>query len=376
MKIVYYTDQTYLHGGIERVLANKVNFWVNEKGFETHIITSEQKGKLPCYDMADKVIFHDLAINYNRKISYFHPFNFSKVFKHFLLLKNKLKEINPDVVIVCNFAFDFYFVPFILPKITKIKEFHSSRYFEDQLRNQNKSFLKKIYYKINDYIESKYDYLALLTKHEKQYYKSNNTVVIPNPLTNFPKKHATLTNKKVISAGRIAPVKGFEKLIRTWELVALKYPDWILEIYGEGEKGYVMSLQELISSLNLQNEVILCGSTDNMEEKMLNASIYAMTSLTECFPMVLLESLSCGLPVISFDCPNGPRNIIINNKDGLLVKNNNIDAFAIALITLMDDNELRCNMGAIGRLNIKRFESKIVMKIWEKLFNNMIHNAI
>ena len=109
---------------------------------------------------------------------------------------------------------------------------------------------------------------------------------------------------------------------------------------------------------------------------MLNASIYAMTSLTECFPMVLLESLSCGLPVISFDCPNGPRNIIINNKDGLLVKNNNIDAFAIALITLMDDNELRCNMGAIGRLNIKRFESKIVMKIWEKLFNNMIHNAI
>ena len=109
--------------------------------------------------------------------------------------------------------------------------------------------------------------------------------------------------------------------------------------------------------MNLQNEVILCGSTDNMEEKMLNASIYAMTSLTECFPMVLLESLSCGLPVISFDCPNGPRNIIINNKDGLLVKNNNIDAFAIALI-------------------IKRFESKIVMKIWEKLFNNMIHNAI
>ena len=367
MKIVYYTDQIYKHGGIERVLANKVNYFVNEKSFETHIVTSEPKRNKPCYHIDDKVKLHDLDINYNRKLSYLHPYNFSKLFRHYFLLRKKIKKINPDVIIVCNFAFEFYFIPFIKPNILKIKEFHSSRHFENQLRNQNKSFFKKIYYKINDFIESKYDYLALLTEDEKQYYKSNNTVVIPNPLTSYPEKHATLTNNKVISAGRIAPVKGFEKLIQAWELVAIKYPDWILEIYGEGEKGYVMTLQELISSLNLQNKVILCGSTDNMEEKMLNASIYVMSSLTECFPLVLLESLSCGLPVVSFDCPYGPRNIIINNEDGLLVENGNIEKLSTTITQLIKDKALRTNMGKQGRLNIKRFQLDIVMNTWLEL---------
>ena len=369
MKIVYYTDQVYLHGGIERVLANKVNFWVNNKGFETHIVTSEQKGRPLCYPMDEKVIFHDLAINYNRKLSYLNPINFRKTFRHYLALKKKIKEINPDVTIVCNYAFDFYFLPFMHPTITKIKEFHSSRHFDDIARTRNKGLLKKIYYKLNDYIESKYHYIALLTKDEEKYYKSNNTVVIPNALTNIPNQSAELVSKKVISAGRIAPVKGFEKLIHAWVFVARKNPDWTLEIYGNGEKNYINGLQDLIIRLNLQSKVILCGSTNNMKEKMLNASIYAMSSLTECFPMVLLESLSCGLPVVSFDCPNGPRNIVTNNKDGLLVENNNINEFANALFKLINNKELRSAMGKQGKLNIKRLKPKIVMEIWLELFN-------
>lgn len=367
MKILYYTDQVYLHGGIERVLANKVNYWVKQ-GIETHIVTSEQRGNPPCYAMDKKVVFHDLEINYNRKISYLNPSNLRKTFKHFFKLKNTIKKINPDVVIVCNFAFDFYFIPYILPKITKIKEFHSSRHYDSILRTQNKSLFKKIYYRLNDYIESKYDYLALLTKDEKQYYKSNNTVVIPNSLTSFPNQMASLKSKKVISAGRIAPVKGFEKLIEAWKQVENKNPDWVLEIYGEGETDYINRLQMLINSLELQSKVKLCGSTNNLEEKMMNSSIYAMTSLTECFPMVLLESLSCGLPIVTFDCPNGPRNIITNGEDGILVEHNNITQFANALNKLIENSKLRLQMGTNGHENIKRLLPVYVMDIWMKLF--------
>lgn len=368
MKIVYYTDQVYLHGGIERVLANKVNYWVNVMGFETHIITTEQKGYMPCYEIDKKVSLHDLDINYNRKLSYFHRSNIVKVFKHYYKLKKIINQINPDVIIVCNFAFDFYFIPFISPKIIKIKEFHSSRYFEDITRRNNKGLLKKIYYKLNDYIESKYDYLALLTEDEKKYYHSSNTIVTPNALTNYPKESAPLLSKKVISAGRIAPVKGFEKLIHAWQIVAKDNPDWSLDIYGDGEIEYVASLQKLINQLELHDKVKICGSTNNIEKIMLNASIYAMTSITECFPMVLLESLSCGLPIVSFDCPNGPRNIITNNEDGILVENNNINHFSIALKKLMTDKDLRIRMGAKGRKNIKRLQPFYVMDKWLKLF--------
>ncbi|MEN3324122.1 glycosyltransferase family 4 protein [Mariniflexile soesokkakense] len=370
MKIVYYTDQLYLHGGIERVLANKVNYWVNEKKIETHIITSEQKGNPPCYNIDDKVIFHDLGINYNRKLSYYHPQNFIKVPKHFFTLKKKIKEINPDIIVICNFAFDFYFIPYILPRITKIKEFHSSRYFENISRNNCKSLLKKLNFRLNDYIESKYHYLALLTEDEKPYYYSNNTVVIPNPLSTYPEKTTELNAQKVISAGRIAPVKGFENLILAWEIVAEKFPDWTLEIYGNGEKEYINELQNQINYKQLQNQIILCGSTNNIEEKMMNASIYAMSSHTECFPMVLLESLACGLPAVSFDCPNGPRNIITDNIDGLLVERGNIKKFAEALIKLIEDETLRKKMSKKGRENIKRLMPDNVMNIWLNLFKS------
>ena len=100
MKIVYYTDQTYLHGGIERVMATKVNYFINKPNYEIHIITSEQKENKPRYEINDKVKFHDLGINYHRKLSYFNPLNFIKIFKHFFLLRRKLKDIKPDFIII------------------------------------------------------------------------------------------------------------------------------------------------------------------------------------------------------------------------------------------------------------------------------------
>jgi glycosyltransferase involved in cell wall biosynthesis len=375
MKIVYYTDQIYLHGGIERVLANKVNYWVNNKGFETHIITSEQKGNAPCYPIDKKVQMHDLGINYHRNKSYLHFKNIIKTFRHFFVLRRKIKELNPDVVVVCNFAFDFYFMPFIAPKVMKIKEFHSSRVFEHEQRIHNSSILKKIYNKINDYIEAKYHYLVLLTHDERQYYKSNNTVVIPNALSSYPKQQAALINKKVISAGRIAKVKAFDKLIASWTIVASKHPDWSLEIYGDGKVDFVDGLQKQISDLGLDQQLILCGPTQNMEAKMLDASIYALSSLTECFPMVLLEALSCGLPVVSFDCPNGPRNIVNNEEDGLLIPHNNVEKLAEGLIRLIENKSLRQEMGEKARHNIKRLLPEEVMQQWLSLMQAENINA-
>ena len=368
MKIVYYTDQVYLHGGIEKVLAQKLNYFVNLSEYEVHLITTEQKGNQFCYPISDKVIHHDLEINYIREKSYFNPANFKKVPKHIKTLKSKLKEIEPSVLIVCNFAFDFYFIQFICKDIKTVKEFHTSRYYYNQ-RLPKVSFFKKTLFKINNYIERKYTHIVVLNNDEKIYYKSNNIVVIPNAIGMVNVDNSIKRDNVIIAAGRMAEVKQFDHLIKAWSFIEKDFPDWKVEIYGEGDESISKKLNSLINDLSLAN-IKLMGATSSLGLKMEKGSIYAMTSLTECFPMVLLEALSCGLPIISYNCPNGPKNIITNNQDGIIVKHNNIELFSKILSEFIRNNKLRKQMEINAINNVKRFSEDRVMKKWSQLFKN------
>jgi glycosyltransferase involved in cell wall biosynthesis len=156
-------------------------------------------------------------------------------------------------------------------------------------------------------------------------------------------------------------------LIKIWNLIPNRHNNWELHIYGEGDENLKFKLQKLINTLKLPN-IFFKGATNKLDLKMKNASIFALTSETECFPMVLLESLSCGLPVISYDCPNGPRNIITNNKDGILIKSDNIKCFAKELENMIKNFELRKEMSRNAIKNVRRFDESIVMESWIKLF--------
>ncbi len=369
MKIIFYTDQIYLHGGIEKVLAQKLNFLVALPNYEVYLITTEQKEKSFCYPISNKVIHHDLKINYNRTKSYFNLVNFKKVPQHIKRLKAKLNVIKPDVLIVCNYAFDFYFIPFISKGLKTIKEFHSSRYYYIKELPQA-SIFNKMLYRVNNLIERKYSHLVVLNNDEKQNYKSNNIEVIPNSISN-KKLNSTIERKKyIIAAGRIASVKQFDHLIKAWSIIAQNFPDWKVHIYGEGDELLLGELNILIKELSVPN-IQFIGATNKLREKMEEASIYALTSATECFPMVLLESLAYGLPIVSYDCPYGPRNIITNGEDGVLVKHNNIEDFANKLAELMKDEKLRSNMENNALNTIKRFEEEKIMLQWLNLFKNI-----
>ena len=112
------------------------------------------------------------------------------------------------------------------------------------------------------------------------------------------------------------------------------------------------------------------GATNNLDKKMEEAAIYALTSATECFPMVLLESLACGLPIVSYNCPHGPNNIITNNEDGVLVTHNNVEAFSHNLTNLIRDEKGRLNMQKNALQNVKRFEETNIMQQWLNLFKS------
>ena len=369
MRLLYYTDQVYMHGGLERVLANKLNYFSEHTAIELHVITFQQENNLPCYPINNNVTFHDLNINYNRDISFLHPSNFKLASKHYSRLKAKIKQIKPDVIVVCNYEFGFYFIPLIAKKTIKIKEFHSSRHFNYLERLKNKNLLKEIKHKLSDYFEAKYDYLVLLTTDEQRYFKTNNTLVIPNAVHNIGEKTSKLSNKRVISAGRIAPVKGFEYLITAWKIVVANYPEWTLDIYGEGNLDYIAQLQKQIETQDLKTHVFLKGATNDLESEMLESSLYVMTSITECFPMVLLEAMGCGLPILSFDSPNGPRHIIKHSEDGVLVEYLNSEALAHSLMDLIQNPNKLKMLGKQGKKNVERLTDEHIMPKWLALFN-------
>ncbi|SKB96008.1 Glycosyltransferase involved in cell wall bisynthesis [Soonwooa buanensis] len=367
MKIVFNTDQIHLHGGIEKVMATKVNFWANLPDVEVFIVTTEQHNLPPRYPLDERVRLVDFGVNYDRGTSYFSFENLKKAWQHYKRQKQLFADLQPDVIISPNFNFDHYWLPFIKQKAKLIKERHGSRFYEVTQR-KNISFIKKLRFKINDWIEKKYDAIVVLNPDEASYVKTNNAVVIPNPVK-ISNLLADISAKKVVAAGRISPVKNFADLIKAWGFVYQEFPDWQLDIYGEDYLGTQTKLEQQIEEAGLQNVIHFKGSTENMLELMSQYSIYAMTSETECFPMVLLEALSIGLPIVSYDCPNGPRHIIDNGEDGILVKHKNVEALATELKTMMRNPAERQRIQKLAKHNYLHFTTTEVMKQWQTLLN-------
>ncbi len=371
--IVFIIDQVYMHGGIERVLSVKANYLASLSNYNITIITTEQKNKVSCYNFHEAISFVDISINYHRNKSYFHPKNLLKLPKHIFKLKKEFRKIKPDVIVVCSHSTDTYFLPFISKHIPKVKEYHYSKYIEEPIRNNNRKSFKKYFLNFSDFVNTKYDNIITLNKTEASHYTSKNVITIPNPLTFYPKHVSTLDHKIVIAVGRIATVKGYDQLIDIWEKVNLSKPNWKLYIYGEGDFDYTKTLQKKIVDKGLKDIIKLKGSVTNVEKELLKASIFVMTSINECFPLVLLEAQSCGLPIISYDCPYGPRNIIDKNT-GILIPVANQQQFSNAILKIIEDRDLRISMGKNARINSIKYQVSNIMEQWDAMFNNLISN--
>lgn len=368
MKILYLTDQTYLHGGIEKVLSQKANYLAEVMGDNVTILTHSQQSNPSCYSFSSKIKFLDLGVNYVSGKSYFDLDNLKKICKHKWTLNQIILKIKPDIIVSSSFGPDFYFLPFVQSSIPKIKEFHSSRFFEEQNTSSKKALLLQ---KLGKFAESKYDSIVVLNKSEICFYNNQNIKVISNPAEISGEK-VNVANKQILAAGRIAPVKNFGDLIEAFSMVSTEFPDWQLHFFGEDYNGTQEQLEEKIKNFGLEDKVTFKGSTLNLKKQMQNYSIYGMTSETECFPMVLLESLSVGLPVITYDSPTGPKHIVTGKEDGFIIPYKNLSIFAEQLKKMMSDEDLRENMGKKGITNMQRFSIDKVMNQWKDLFNAVL----
>lgn len=365
MKIVYLTNQLYLHGGIEKMLAQKLNYWQEVYGYEVVLCTTEQKNNPFVYHVNKKIKHIDLNINYHRSKSYFHPNNLVKSVSHYKAMRKMLKQEQPALVISVNYTPEQFLLPFMAKQIPKVKEFHSSGV---TIKKPN-SFMEKMKYRLF-LLFGRYDALVVLNEDEKKYYPFSNLSVIPNFIAVSKAVQAITKEKTIIAAGRIAAVKQFDHLISAWRLIAAKHPDWQVKIFGDGDEILTAQLNQQIQELKIPN-IHLMGATAHLDYEMQKASLYAMTSATECFPMVLLEAQAAGLPIISYDCPNGPRQIIHHKIDGILTPANEITIFADKLNWLIANEALRDALGSQAKKNVKTHSQGRVMQQWNDLFEKI-----
>jgi glycosyltransferase involved in cell wall biosynthesis len=181
---------------------------------------------------------------------------------------------------------------------------------------------------------------------------------------------APLESRTVIAAGRLSHQKGFDRLIPAFAKVAQKFPDWQLHIYGAGPDE--RALKRAVRANDLTGTVVLKGLVPGLEEAFRNASIYAMSSRFEGLPMVLLEAMSQGLPIVSFDCPEGPRQLVTDGVNGLLVPDGDVDALADALLRLIADPAERRRMGLAALDRAQGYTADAVVARWEALFERLL----
>ncbi|NNH38955.1 glycosyltransferase family 4 protein [Acinetobacter terrae] len=332
MKLCFILNHLYTPGGIERAVSNRLSEL--SKDHDVYVLTTEN-GHLPFYfGKHDNIKYIDINIKFKRKDDGGFKVNLYNIFFSIILfikLQVQILRINPDVTINVIGVHTLYFVPFLLRQGKTILEHHASiyQYPPSRLRKE---------------IMKKFKYHIFLTEEEAKLADFiENKIVIPNPIKGNHQALIPFSSRKnkILAAGRIVEIKGFDRLILAWSLIQKKHQNWILEIYGDGDKKVLDDLEALISELNLSDTVFIKPATSNIVELMLESKIYAMTSCYESFGMVLLEAMSAGMLVVSFDCPTGPRNII-DDQVGFLVEDNNIELFSekISEIILNEDKYL------------------------------------
>ena len=196
------------------------------------------------------------------------------------------------------------------------------------------------------------------------------TAVIPNPVLPCAAEAAARGGRRaVVGAGHLFSFKGFHLLLEAFILVADRFPDWDLVVYGDGVMRPEM--ESRIAGCGLEGRVRLPGSTGELGLRLAEADVFALPSLMEGFPNVLGEAMACGVPAVAFDCLSGPADIIRHGEDGFLVPVGDVAGMADRLAELMGDDDLRARFGARAREVSDRFSLDMVLDRWEALLRRV-----
>ncbi len=371
MKLLYVENSLAIHGGMERVLTDKLNWLAEYGGYEVCLLLANQGNHSIVFPLSPKVECHDLRIMFHQVYRYSGWKRYRLLFQLQRLFRQRLTAhilaFSPDVIICTrlNFICD---VMKVCGSIPVIYESHNSCM---DYKYDTNNWHQRLQIKFWHHALKKAQMIVALSQGDALEWKKINphVQVIPNVVhLNDTGRFSDCCSKSAIFVGRYSYQKDYPSLLKIWDLVNQRYPDWQLHIFG----GYGGQKDRLLSVINQQEtNIVIHQPTTSIHEEYLNSSMLLMTSLYEPFGLVLPEAMSCGLPVVSFDCPYGPADIISDGVDGFLIKNRNIQDYVDKVCLLIENEELRHKIGQAGVLSSRKFEVNIIMPQWKELFEQL-----
>jgi glycosyltransferase involved in cell wall biosynthesis len=374
MKVLYVFRSLAVWGGIERILVEKINYLSQVYGYDVYMLTSDQGNHPIPYHLDDNVHFEDLNIRFHQQYQYsflrrlWVARQLKRQYEN--RLAERISQIRPDIII-CTTADHIDSLGKLKGSIPLVVESHSIclRTIEDGHSWLRKKWCRYQYLKAL----AKVDVLVALTEGDAAEWRKvhSHVVVIPNFVHLNDVAISTLKNKRVIFVGRFDYQKQPMEMLRIWEKIYPLHPDWQLVIYGEGEQQ--QELEDKARSLDMN--IVIHQPTENIFDCYRDSSILLSTSLFEPFGLVIPEAMSCGLPVVAYDCPYGPPEIIKDGVDGFLIKGGNVEEFANRVCQLIEKVKLRIEMGKEGFSSSQRYRVDLIMPRWIKLIEQIIDNS-
>lgn len=359
------------YGGIEKSIVTLANTLCEK--YEVEIAT--------CYNLYDKCVFdldervkvkylnRDLKPNHDALRDAFKRKNIFKIIKEVLFgikvlyyrkktMVKYIKNAKCDVIISTRDIFNYWVSGYSRDGVLKIgwehNHFHEDLKYADKVTNSAKNL----------------DFLVLVSSELQKFYANTlrnskcMCIYIPNSIDKLPSRIAPLNEKRLVSVGRLSPEKGYLDLLKIYNRLRKEYPDWKLDIVGDGAERE--NLENYIKKNSLEDVVTLHGfqGKDYIDKLLHDSSIYVMTSYTESFGIVLIEAMSHGVPCIAFDSAEGAREIINSGENGYLIKNRNFDAMCMKMGTLINNQNERIKIGKQARDSVRKYTSDVVGEEW------------
>lgn len=383
MKLLYTIHSLYNPGGMERVLLNKIGWLRRNTEWEILVVTTDQKGRDLFFPLPEGVRMVDLGVNYSDDNGKSFICKVAGYFRRRRLHRKRLTELlmaeRPDVV-DCLYPGECSFVPDIRDGSRKVMELHQSKMFHYQYNRSGLLGLADRYRaRTDERLVRRFDRFVVLTEEDAQMWgEIPGMRVIPNAAKDIcdgmrPNAGvASLDVRRVIAVGRLDYQKGFDRLIDAWALVRKdgRFADWRLDIFGQGE--WKEMLQRKIRTLGVGDSARLNAPVKDIAAEYKASSMLVMSSHYEGFPMVMVEAMSAGLPVVTFDYKCGPKDIIDDGRNGLLVKEGDIRGLADAMMSLMASPATLRRMSAEAKKVTERFSEEKVMGMWVRLYEGLL----